>query len=72
MCARALIVIQWGSAAEILALSHVLRKPLKVWKRDNSAFAVVEQYGEEYKNAKDQKVEAVNVLYVDGNHYQVD
>ena len=64
---------QWGTAAEILALSAVLRRRITVYRRDGGGeFAVMAEYrpqGTAKIGRESDQLPSLALLYVNGAHY---
>ena len=72
-CARMRRDGQWGSAAEILALTRVLNRPITVYHRQDGRLRPLEEYGSDIAQQAMIKTPTIksplSVLYVSSVHY---
>jgi len=75
-CRRILDPKFWGGEPELLVLSRLIRRPIKVYipasqarNATGSGFVCIQTYGEEF--AKEGKRKAVKLLYNGENHYDL-
>ena len=67
-CARMRMDGEWGTAAEILALTRELNRPITVYHRQGGRIQLLQDYGSEL--AEDSKVKSpLSILYVGELHY---
>ena len=68
---------QWGSAAEIMAMSFYLGKPITVHTKKNNAYPVLQKFGinesreedQDKKDKEEKKADTLHILYTGSNHY---
>ena len=68
-CARMRRSGQWGTAAEILALTRVLHRPIIVYTLRSGKFNILEQYGRSAVKDSCMSRTELCVLYVRSTHY---
>jgi len=72
-CARLRKNGQWGSAAEIMAMSFYLGKPITVHTKKNNAYPVLQKFGinesQDKKDKEEEIADTLHILYTGSNHY---